>query len=65
MNKMSFSKERFKVFHPGGNIGQALCCKDIMITGKKLPVIINKNIYDATKVIDQKKLGLVVSYGKK
>ena len=62
MNKMSFSKERFKVFHPGGNIGQTLLLvKDIMITGKNLPLVnINKNIYDATKVIDQKKLGLVV-----
>jgi arabinose-5-phosphate isomerase len=62
MNKMSFSKERFKVFHPGGNIGQTLLLvKDIMITGSKLPKVnINKNIYDATKIIDQKKLGLVV-----
>jgi len=62
MNKMSFSKERFKVFHPGGNIGQTLLLvKDIMITGNKLPVVnISKNIYDATKVIDSKKLGLVV-----
>jgi arabinose-5-phosphate isomerase len=62
MNKMSFSKERFKVFHPGGNIGQALLLvKDIMITGNKLPKVnINKKIYDATKAIDQKKLGLVV-----
>ena len=62
MHKMSFSKERFKVFHPGGNIGQTLLLvKDIMITGNKLPTVnINKNIFDATKVIDQKKLGLVV-----
>ena len=62
MNKMSFSKERFKVFHPGGNIGQTLLLvKDIMITGKKLPVVnVNKDIYDAIKVIDNKKLGLVV-----
>ena len=62
MNKMSFSKERFKVFHPGGNIGQnLLLVKDIMITGSKLPKInVNKSIYNATKVIDQKKLGLVV-----
>ncbi len=62
MNKMSFSKERFKVFHPGGNIGQTLLLvKDIMITGSKLPIVnVNKSIYDATKVIDNKKLGLVV-----
>jgi len=62
MNKMSFSKERFKVFHPGGNIGQALLLvKDIMITGNKLPLVnVSKSIYDAIKVIDNKKLGLVV-----
>ena len=62
MNKMSFSKERFKVFHPGGNIGQTLLLvKDIMITGNKLPVVnVKKSIYDATKIIDKKKLGLVV-----
>ena len=62
MNKMRFSKERFKVFHPGGNIGQnLLLVKDIMVTGKKLPIIgIKKTIYDAIKIIDKKKLGLVV-----
>ena len=62
MNKMKFSKDRFKVYHPGGNIGQTLLLvKDIMITGKKLPLIdLKKTIYDATKVIASKKLGLVV-----
>ena len=62
MNKIRFSKERFKVFHPGGNIGQTLLLvKDIMITGSKLPLVnVNKSIYDATKMIDNKKLGLVV-----
>ncbi len=62
MNKMRFSKERFKVFHPGGQIGQTLLLvKDIMITGNKLPLVnISKSIYDAIKVIADKKLGLVV-----
>ncbi len=62
MNKIKFSKDKFKVFHPGGNIGQTLLLvKDIMIKGKKLPIInINKNIYDATKIIAKKKLGMVV-----
>ena len=62
MNKIRFSKERFKVFHPGGNIGQTLLLvRDIMITGKRLPTVnVNKSIYDAIKIIDQKKLGLVV-----
>ena len=62
MNKMKFSKERFKVFHPGGQIGQTLLLvKDIMLTGNKLPLVnISKSIYDAIKVIADKKLGLVV-----
>jgi|TARA_B110000027_G_scaffold128621_1_gene149172 arabinose-5-phosphate isomerase len=66
MHKMSFSKERFKVFHPGGNIGQTLLLvKDIMITGSKLPKVnVDKNIYEAIKVIDQKKIGLVVVMNK-
>ena len=62
MNKMKFSKDRFKIFHPGGNIGQTLLLvKDIMVTGKKLPTINeNKSINDAIKVINSKKLGFVV-----
>ena len=62
MNKMSFSKERFKIFHPGGNIGQTLLLvKDIMIVGNKLPKVnVGKNIYAASKVIEKKKLGLAV-----
>ena len=40
MQHKKFSKEKFKVFHPGGNIGNSLLlAKDIMITGKKMPII--------------------------
>ena len=40
MYKRKFSKEKFKVFHPGGNIGGSLLlAKDIMVTGTKLPII--------------------------
>ena len=62
MNKISFSKERFKVFHPGGNIGQALLLvKDIMLVGSKLPVInLSKKIYEAINIMTKSKLGLVV-----
>ncbi len=62
MNKIKFSKDKFKMFHPGGNIGQALLLvKDLMIKGKKLPVINhNKTLEDAIKVINLKNLGLVV-----
>ncbi len=62
MDKRKFSKEKFKVFHPGGNIGSSLLlAKDIMVTGKKLPVInYKKNLGEALKVINKKKLGVVV-----
>ena len=51
MNKIKFSKERFKVFHPGGNIGQTLLLvKDIMVSGSKIPKIsINSNISPCTR----------------
>ena len=40
MHLKRFSKDKFKVFHPGGNIGNSLLlAKDIMVTGKKMPVI--------------------------
>ncbi len=62
MSKRKFSKEKFKVFHPGGNIGQSLLlAKDIMVTGKKLPVIdFKKNLRSAIKVMNEKKLGIIV-----
>ena len=62
MHKRKFSKEKFKVFHPGGNIGNSLLLsKDIMITGKKLPLIdFKKKLSDALRVMTQKKLGIVV-----
>ncbi len=62
MNKMKFSKEKFKIFHSGGNIGQnLLLVKDIMLTGKKLPIInSNKTINEAIKIINTKKLGIVI-----
>ena len=62
MHQKSFSKEKFKVFHPGGNIGNSLLlAKDIMITGKKMPIInYKKNIKEALKIMNQKNLGIIV-----
>ena len=62
MQKRNFSKEKFKIFHPGGNIGSSLLlAKDIMVTGKKLPLIdFRKKLNDALRIINQKKLGIVV-----
>jgi len=62
MYQRNFSKEKFKVFHPGGNIGRSLLlAKDIMITGKKMPTInYKKTFLAALKIMNQKKLGIVV-----
>ncbi len=62
MSQIKFSKEKFKVFHPGGNIGSSLLlAKDIMVSGKKMPVInYKKNFKEALKIMNQKKLGVVV-----
>ena len=62
MHQRKFSKEKFKVFHPGGNIGNSLLlAKDIMISGKRMPVISNKKSFkEALKIMNQKKLGIVV-----
>ncbi len=61
MNKMKFTKEKFKIYHPGGNIGQTLLLvKDIMIRGRnKIPLInFNSNIVTAVKTISKKNLGI-------
>ena len=62
MHQRNFSKEKFKVFHPGGNIGSSLLlAKDIMVTGEKMPIVnYSKNFKTALKIMNQKKLGIVV-----
>ena len=61
-HKKRFSKEIFKRYHKGGRLGRTLLLvKDIMVTGKKIPIIDrNKTIEQAVKVISSKKLGLVL-----
>ena len=62
MNLKKFSKEKFKIFHPGGNIGNSLLlAKDIMVTKQKMPIInYKKKFREAIKIMNQKKLGIVV-----
>ena len=58
MSKRKFSKEKFKIFHPGGNIGGSLLlAKYIMVTGKKLPLIDFKHsLGNALKIMNHKYL---------
>ncbi|MBL6861325.1 MAG: KpsF/GutQ family sugar-phosphate isomerase [Candidatus Pelagibacter bacterium] len=62
MEKRKFTKEKFFLFHKGGNLGASLrLAKDIMVTGNKMPVIDHKkSFHQALRVMDQKKLGIVV-----
>ncbi len=62
MRLKKFSKEKFKIFHPGGNIGNSLLlAKDIMVTKQKMPIInYKKKFREAIKIMNQKKLGIVV-----
>ena len=67
MSKIKFSKERFKVFHPGGNIGQTLLLvKDIMVSGSRIPKVkITSSLKDASNKITKYKLGLAIIMKKK
>ena len=62
MSIRKFTKEKFFIYHKGGNLGASLrLAKDIMITGKKMPMInYKKNLKQAVKVMNEKKLGIVV-----
>lgn len=61
-HKKRFSKQIFKRYHAGGSLGKTLLLvKDVMVTGKKIPIIDkSKTIKQAAKVISAKKLGLVL-----
>ncbi len=67
MEKKKFTKEKFFLYHKGGNLGASLrLAKDIMVTGKKMPLIDHKKNFDqALKVMNDKKLGIVVITKKK
>ena len=67
MHQKKFSKEKFKVFHPGGNIGKSLLlAKDIMISGSKMPVVNYKKTFkEALKIMNKKNLGMIVITKKK
>ena len=67
MERKKFTKENFFLYHKGGNLGSSLrLAKDIMVTGKKMPVIDHrKSFAEALRVMSQKKLGIVVITKKK
>ena len=66
MNYKKFSKLDFKKFHPSGSLGNKLkTVEDLMLTKQKIPFINeNRSIQSGLKIINQKKLGILVARNK-
>ena len=67
MQQKKFNKSDFKKFHPSGSLGKKLrTVEDIMLIKKKIPFIDeNATIGKAIKLINSKKLGVVIVKNKK
>jgi arabinose-5-phosphate isomerase len=61
MKRNKFTNKRFVLNHPSGSLATALIqVKEIMVTGKKIPIISsNKTMESAIKEMNKKKLGIV------
>ena len=66
MNYKKFSKLDFRKFHPSGSLGNKLkTVEDLMLTKHKIPFINeNKTIESGVKIINQKKLGILIARNK-
>ncbi len=62
MQYKKFGKMDFKKLHPAGSLGAQLkTVEDIMITGKKIPFVNeDMKMFKALKVINKKKLGIII-----
>ena len=67
MKKRNFGKLDFKKFHPSGALGKKLkTVDDLMLKKEKIPFIDeNKKLSEAIKIINLKKIGIVVIRNKK
>ena len=67
MQQKKFSKLDFKKFHPAGNLGKKLkTVEDLMLTKNKIPFINeNETIKKALRIINHKKLGVLIIRNKK
>ncbi len=66
MSQKKFSKLDFKKFHPSGNLGKKLrTVEDLMLVKDKIPFINeNQTLKNAIKLINSKKLGVVIVRNK-
>ena len=66
MHYKKFSKLDFKKFHPSGSLGNKLkTVEDLMLTKQKIPFVNeNKTIENGLKIINLKKLGVLIARNK-
>ena len=67
LNKKKVSKKDFKKYHPSGSLGAKLkTVEDLMLTGKKIPLINeNENMKKALNIITKKNLGTLIAVNNK
>ena len=67
MKQKKFNKSDFKKLHPAGALGAKLkTVEDIMLTGKKIPIVKDDlEMKKALKILTDKKLGILIVQNKK
>ncbi len=67
LERMGLTPEQYKVFHPGGKLGQKLMkVSELMVSGDDLPVVFESALMDeALLVLTEKNLGAVLVMDKK
>lgn len=63
LEKRGFTEEDFLTFHPGGALGKGFLYKveDLMITGDRLPIVSENELFtDVIQIISDKKLGVAI-----
>ena len=66
MKRKNWTNKKFVSTHPSGTLATSLIqAKDIMATGKNIPMIsINESMKNAVKIMEEKNLGIVCIKGK-
>ncbi len=66
LERMGLTPEQYKVFHPGGKLGQKLMSvSDLMVSGDDLPIILESVLMDeALIMLTEKNLGAVLVFDK-
>lgn len=65
LERMGLTREQYKVFHPGGKLGQRLMkVSELMVSGEALPVVRQDCLMDqALLVLTERNLGAVLVFG--